>query len=178
MVASVNMPTLIARFMGPTWADLGPVGPRWAPCRPHEPCYLRNCRTLTLTAHFVEGQLTTLTCRSQRSCGLGTGQWCPVRSALWDRHDGHHTLKMTTAKSLPASGISIIQCNWNIKMPWVVSPSFNGEITERNMRTISIAVISYMATKRNSCAIPRYHMSGIIYYHSVSRYNFVIYFQV
>ena len=23
--------------MGPTW---GPPGPRWAPCRPHEPCYL------------------------------------------------------------------------------------------------------------------------------------------
>ena len=29
---------LIARFMGPTW---GPPGScRWAPCRPHEPCYL------------------------------------------------------------------------------------------------------------------------------------------
>ena len=32
--------TLIARFMGPTWAHLGPTGPRWAPCWPHEPCYL------------------------------------------------------------------------------------------------------------------------------------------
>ena len=34
----------IAKFMGPTWgpprgAHLGPVGPRWAPCWPHEPCY-------------------------------------------------------------------------------------------------------------------------------------------
>ena len=29
----------IANFMGPTWAHLGPVGPRWAPCWPHEPCY-------------------------------------------------------------------------------------------------------------------------------------------
>ena len=28
----------IARFMGPTWAHLGPVGPRWAPYWPHEPC--------------------------------------------------------------------------------------------------------------------------------------------
>ena len=25
--------------MGPTWTHLGPAGPRWAPCRPHEPCY-------------------------------------------------------------------------------------------------------------------------------------------
>ena len=24
----------------PTWAHLGPTGPRWAPCWPHEPCYL------------------------------------------------------------------------------------------------------------------------------------------
>ena len=37
----------IAKFMGPTWSsswgqhgsNLGPVGPRWAPCWPHEPCY-------------------------------------------------------------------------------------------------------------------------------------------
>ena len=31
---------LIARFMGPTWVHLGPTGPRWAPCWPHELCYL------------------------------------------------------------------------------------------------------------------------------------------
>ena len=30
----------IARFMGPTWDHLGPTGPRWAPCWPHELCYL------------------------------------------------------------------------------------------------------------------------------------------
>ena len=31
---------LIARFMGPTRAHMGPKGPRWAPCLPHEPCSL------------------------------------------------------------------------------------------------------------------------------------------
>ena len=35
--------SLIARFMGPTWVHLGPTGPRWAPCWPHEPCYLGCC---------------------------------------------------------------------------------------------------------------------------------------
>ena len=30
-------PSQIARIMGPTWGP--PVGPKWAPCRPHEPCY-------------------------------------------------------------------------------------------------------------------------------------------
>ena len=32
--------SLIARFMGPTWAHLEPIGPRWAPCWPPELCYL------------------------------------------------------------------------------------------------------------------------------------------
>ena len=32
--------TLIARFMGQHGAHLGPTGPRWAPCWPHELCYL------------------------------------------------------------------------------------------------------------------------------------------
>ena len=26
----------IAKFMGPTWGPPGPIGPRWAPCWPHE----------------------------------------------------------------------------------------------------------------------------------------------
>ena len=34
-----------ARFMGPTWGPSGAIGPRWAPCWPHEHCYLGNmCR--------------------------------------------------------------------------------------------------------------------------------------
>ena len=32
----------IARFMGSTWTHLGPTGPRWTPCWPHEPCYQRK----------------------------------------------------------------------------------------------------------------------------------------
>ena len=32
--------TLIARFWGQHGAHLGPTGPRWAPCWPHELCYL------------------------------------------------------------------------------------------------------------------------------------------
>ena len=31
---------LIARFMGPAWAHLGPTGPKWVPCWPHELCSL------------------------------------------------------------------------------------------------------------------------------------------
>ena len=36
---AVGWMSLIARFMGPTWGPSG-VGPRWAPCWSHEPCYL------------------------------------------------------------------------------------------------------------------------------------------
>ena len=34
-----NISSQTTKFMGPTWAHLGPVGPWWAPCWPHEPCY-------------------------------------------------------------------------------------------------------------------------------------------
>ena len=32
--------TLITKFMGTTWGQSGPTGPRWAPRWPHEFCYL------------------------------------------------------------------------------------------------------------------------------------------
>ena len=40
--------SLIVRFMGPTW---GPTGPRWAPCWPHELCYLGYCTRVFLACH-------------------------------------------------------------------------------------------------------------------------------
>ena len=54
--------TLIARFIGPTWAHLGMTGPRWAPCWPHEPCHLGSFpisrfpkwTTLLLTMYWWE----------------------------------------------------------------------------------------------------------------------------
>ena len=39
--------SLIARFMGPTWAHLGRSGPRWALCWLYEPCYL-GCKAKIL----------------------------------------------------------------------------------------------------------------------------------
>ena len=52
----VFVKTLIARFMGPTWAHLGPVGPRWAPCRPHEPYLLSGewPQTLSLAKYDID----------------------------------------------------------------------------------------------------------------------------
>ena len=44
---------LIARFMGLTWGP--PVGPRWAPCRPHEPCYLGLHTLLVLCGENPSG---------------------------------------------------------------------------------------------------------------------------
>ena len=40
--ASACKRTLVARFMGPAWAHLGPSRPRWVPYWPHELCYLRK----------------------------------------------------------------------------------------------------------------------------------------
>ena len=36
----ISLLPLIPRFMGPTWGQLEPTGPKWAPCWPHELCYL------------------------------------------------------------------------------------------------------------------------------------------
>ena len=64
----------IAKFMGQHGTHLGPVGPRWAPCWPHEPCYegpdastrLEKifctkmyfvCRTLLLQCSCIEWRL-------------------------------------------------------------------------------------------------------------------------
>ena len=44
----------ITRFLGPTWAPPGSVGPKWTPCRPQEPCYLGcycHCSPLSCRIH-------------------------------------------------------------------------------------------------------------------------------
>ena len=38
--ASKPMMSLIARFLGQLGTHMGPTGSSWAPCWPHEPCYL------------------------------------------------------------------------------------------------------------------------------------------
>ena len=67
--------TLIARFMGQHGAHLGPTGPRWAPCWPHEPCYLVDvinyqCPNLSSTIS-VKGQwCATTNYAISRNCEL------------------------------------------------------------------------------------------------------------
>ena len=39
VLSTLMVVTPIARFMGPTWDPPRPIGPRWAPCWPREPCY-------------------------------------------------------------------------------------------------------------------------------------------
>ena len=54
LTLTTRMQSQIARVMGPTWAHLGPVGPRWAPCWPHEPCYLGcQCNSTWTSLHWV-----------------------------------------------------------------------------------------------------------------------------
>ena len=47
------MQTLIVRFMGPTWGPSGAEGPRWAPCWPHELCYLGKIFRGCLSLHYL-----------------------------------------------------------------------------------------------------------------------------
>ena len=43
----------ITNLMGPTWGHLGPAGPRWAPCWPHEPCYQGWSLLCSLSIYYV-----------------------------------------------------------------------------------------------------------------------------
>ena len=49
--APYHVVTLIARLMGQHGAHLGPTGPRWVSCWPHEPCYLGKSLQLFLRSH-------------------------------------------------------------------------------------------------------------------------------
>ena len=58
-------PTLIARFKGLTWGPSGPTGPRWAPCWPHELCYLgtkRQCAHIFLDVPCTTTLYSALLC--------------------------------------------------------------------------------------------------------------------
>ena len=46
----------IARFMGQHGAHLGPVGPRWALCWPHEPCYKGQSYALWVSIVCIFGK--------------------------------------------------------------------------------------------------------------------------
>ena len=45
-----SVTSLIAKFMGPTWGPFGATGPRWAPCWPHELCYLGYSADIIIVA--------------------------------------------------------------------------------------------------------------------------------
>ena len=52
--------TLIARFMGPTLGSSGAAGPRWAPCWPHEVCYLGSSWNFTAQHAYDVANWVTL----------------------------------------------------------------------------------------------------------------------
>ena len=63
--------------MGPTWGPLGPVGPRWAPCWPHEPCYQGSYVFLVMVSYktwdviSISSQCVTLD-PDENASALGT----------------------------------------------------------------------------------------------------------
>ena len=92
--------TQIARFMGPTCGHLGPVGPRWAPCWPHEPCYQG---TISLCWNNLPGLWNVLNC-SYKTAKMFSSTWWNVemhqRRLVCTEHD-----KMIYRIRLRRSGI-------------------------------------------------------------------------
>ena len=60
----------IARFMGPTWAYLGPTGPRWAPSWPQGLCYLgciKKLKPIHNDWRFADDRLKSI-CLGENCC--------------------------------------------------------------------------------------------------------------
>ena len=76
-IDSHELPTSpTTRLMGPTWSHLGPTGPRWAPCLPHEPCYWGY-----ISNHYWRG-----------SCALGIGNCQQIDITLFKKKIGLETI--------------------------------------------------------------------------------------
>ena len=120
-VTSKHAGTLIARFMGPTWdlhgTHLGPTGPRWAPCWPHEPCYQGKAAKLLLdTSGFIpEGYrldyFTVPLHRPSSGAVQKDCQWLLKNShrsceatMQWDMRQSHAVIRPTNLKRvMPAN---------------------------------------------------------------------------
>ena len=59
-------PPQISKFMGPTWGP--PVGPRWAPCWPHEPCYQGRARIYAPVKWILVGSGYGLSTPLEQTC--------------------------------------------------------------------------------------------------------------
>ena len=63
----------IANPWGQHGAHLGPVGLRWAPCWPHEPCYQGG-------SHFVKASLCQVSCIALSVCWTKSARICRIIS--------------------------------------------------------------------------------------------------
>ena len=79
--------TLKARFMGQHGAHLGPTGPRWAPCWPHELCCLGSfVRTIYNDMFPALNYTCSVQATDQRDCGWPgvIGPMCRAAGCCWD----------------------------------------------------------------------------------------------
>ena len=75
--------TLIAKFMGPIWGPLGPVGPRWAPCWPHKPCHQGDTSVAWPNVVHIPGQLGTTVMVLSTSSMLSSIEECGPTIRFW-----------------------------------------------------------------------------------------------
>ena len=121
---------------GQQGANLGPVGPRWAPCRPHEPCYLGS--------YFIQWDWESL-----RSCTRVSPVVAPeeIRCAEWTvrvgagkksfkTHGVIHIIRQYNSSSL----VPITVCCPSVANP--LSESMSVHFTETSEITFSEILIS------------------------------------
>ena len=79
-------------FIVPAWAHLGPTGPRWAPCWPHEFCYLGICSQnyiklslMTCNQGLLHGPLTRYVKLQVAHAPGMPGTFSPTADFKWNR---------------------------------------------------------------------------------------------
>ena len=102
---------VIARFMGPTWAHLGLTGPRWAPCWPHELCYLGMPPFIFISTNRSKLKFPSSLLRGSLTCIKGPGR------SRWSVLENGDEFRMIVILCIPYHVMiwKIISTHWSLE---------------------------------------------------------------
>ena len=109
--------SLIARFMGQHGAHLGPTGPRWAPCWPHELCYLGSTKSSSINFTL---QWCHMGVKTPRSSNLVVYSIACSLQKEGDYLYPHYWPFMWGVDQCPVDSLFIIPITWEETLYWTV----------------------------------------------------------
>ena len=104
--------------MGPTWvlSYLGLVIPRWAPCRPHEPCYLGYWSNVQSAFFCLDGQKLPSTSNGLKlpPCRIPEWRWLQRTGPLLRADENYFLIP-----GLPEPRVNSLWPSDAIQRPWI-----------------------------------------------------------